>query len=265
METRADRIYSILENAEDKRLEVSEVRDRLAEIEDAPDLHVSAVSSTARQENKTRRSKGKNARFSVYNDGEKYGYISITEEVELANSIREVVDDYKDQLPAIVERANEEVKENLRDQIEDLEWQEFEDNFLTSVLEALGFTNVEITQKTRDGGVDAVATYQRGIVRSKAIISAKHWSSSSVSHDEIQRVRGIEHEADTAIIVTSSRFTDPAKEKAKPSPGWRSVVLVDGDLIVNTCLENSIGVEEVNLPSLYRSTDLRVDIEGEDT
>lgn len=167
-------------------------------------------------------------------------------------------------MPAIIQEANKKVRQELKKQISELSWQEFENNFLTRVLEALGFSDIQITQRTRDGGADAICTYRRGIVTSEAIVSAKHWSKASVPDNEVDRVRGILHQADTAIIVTSSSFTNPAKEKAKPAPGggWRSIVLVDGDLIVETCLQHAIGVEEVALPALYRNIDLKADTEA---
>ena len=262
-ESRSDRIYRVLSESESGRLKVSEVRNRLAHLEDAPDLKVSVVSATARVDNRTKRSSGKGVRFNVYGDGgEEFGYISTTPDVGAANSAKRIVDDYLEQTPVIIQRANDKVRRKLKKQISDLTWQEFEDNFLVSILEALGFSEVSLTQRTHDGGSDAYCSYKRGIIESEAIVSAKHWKGrNKVPDQEVDRVRGIPHQADTAVIVTSSDFTKPAQEKARSQPGWRSVVLVNGDLIVETCMRNSIGVEEVILPSLYRNTDLKEDIE----
>lgn len=262
-ESRADRIYRILSNSKFGRLKVAEIRNSLADLEEAPDLKVSAVSATASQDNRTKRSSGKGVRFNVYGDGtEEFGHISITPEVGVANSAKKIVDDYLEQTPLIIQRANDKVRRQLQKQISEISWQEFEDNFLVNILEALGFSEVRLTQRTRDGGSDAYCSYKRGIIESEAIVSAKHWKpKSKVPDQEVDRLRGIPHQADTAVIVTSSDFTNPAQEKAKSQPGWRSVVLVNGDLIVETCMQNSIGVEEVILPSLYRNTDLKADIE----
>lgn len=263
-ESRADRIYQVLSEYERGiRLKVSEVRDLLADLEQAPDLKVSVVSATAKQDNRTRRNSGKGVRFNIYGDGnEEHGYISVTPEVGVATSAKKIVDDYLEQTPIIIQRGNDKVRRELKKQISEISWQEFEDNFLASILEALGFSEVRITQRTRDGGSDAYCSYKRGIIESEAIVSAKHWrSNKNVPDQEVDRLRGIPHTADTAVIVTSSNFTKPAQERARSQPGWRSVVLVNGDLIVETCMQNSIGVEEVILPSLYRNTDLKADIE----
>jgi restriction endonuclease Mrr len=255
MITRADRIFEIL--SKDGRQKVSEVRDKLAILEKIDELHVSIISTTARQDNRVRRESGKTVRFNLYNDGnEDYGYISINKETSAATSVKLILENYIDQIPLLVEKSNNKVRKELKNQISNLSWQAFESNFLARILEALGFSEVELTQQTRDGGLDAFCSYKRGIVKSEAIVSAKHWKSASVPESEIDRLRGIPHQADTAIIVTSSKFTGPAKDKAKPAPGWRSVVLIDGDLIVDTCLKNAIGVDKVELPILYKNKNL---------
>ncbi len=56
---------------------------------------------------------------------------------------------------------------------------------------------------------------------------------------------------DTGIIFSTSGFTDDAKEEAKPVQGYRSIVLVDLDLIVETCFSSLTGVREIKLPTLY--------------
>jgi restriction endonuclease Mrr len=258
-ETRADRIHELL--SKHGRLKVSQIRKRLAKLEKSPDLHPSAISVTVRQDNTARRNQGKPPRFNVFNDGdEEFGYISLTKETKAASNVRQVISDPRNQIPLLIQRAVENVKEQLRRDISELTWQEFEANFLSTILTALGFADVKTTQRTRDGGTDAYCTYRRGLVSSYAIVSAKHWKSAAVSDSEVDRVRGIPHPADgiadTAIIVTSSTFTKPAIEKAKPTAGMRLVVLIDGDLIVQTCIDSQIGVEAVELPKFYRNKKL---------
>jgi HJR/Mrr/RecB family endonuclease len=265
MASRADRIFEILDRAPDKRLRVAEVHSQLASIEGAASLAPAIVPATVRQDNKVRRERGTRVRFNAYSHGddvdggdEEHGYVSIAGGVHAASSVKQVLENPTDQLPAIIERANKNVRTQLKLAIADITWQEFEDRFLTNILEVLGFTGVEITQRTRDGGIDAVCSYRRGIVESEVIVSAKHWSvKQTVGVHEVDRMRGIPHDADTAIIITSSVFTRGAKERSTPERGLRSVVLIDGDLIVEACMENSIGVERVDLPYVYRNLPLR--------
>ncbi len=248
MSTRAERIFDILQSG-GGRLSVAEIGEQLARIEEVSFLHSATVSATVRQDNATRSAQGRTPRFNHSGDGtEEWGIVSLREAPKATPSIK--LQD-PGQISAIIEAANVRARTDLKHAIASLSWQEFESNFLARVLEALGFNSIEITQPTRDGGKDAYCRYKRGIVTSEAIVSAKHWKSKKVGADEVQRLRGIRGNADTAVIVTSSEFSAEAKSEAEPSQNQRSVVLIDGDLIVETCFAHSIGVRQVLLTSLY--------------
>ena len=252
METRADRIYSLFDNQGVERLSVGEIAKKIAEAEGVSKLHPSIISSTVRQDNKSRDLRGLAPRFNHSGDGnEERGFISIRKNIKASTSIKNVVENAEEQIPLIIEKSNHKVKVELKKAILNLSWQEFESNFLVQIMEALGFRSIEITQKTRDGGKDAICKYKRGVVESEAIISAKKWTKQKVSADEVQRLRGIRGNADTAIIFTSSKFTPDAIKEAMPSQNQRSVVLIDGDLIVETCFSSGIGVKEIKIPTLY--------------
>lgn len=259
MPTRADQIFEILE-ASGGRLQVNEVANQLASREGVAGLVSSIVSATVAQDNKTRDASGRAPRFNTYGDGdEQWGSISIRKNSRIPEKdLRKI----HGQIPQAIESANEETRDSLKKAIGNLTWQEFEAKFLTQILEALGFQGIELTQLTRDGGKDATCRYRRGLVTSEAIVSAKHWKNNSVSALEVQRLRGIKGNADTGIVVTSSTFTSDAKNEAAPSQNQRAIVLVDGDLIVETCMSTGIGVRPVNLPSLYEFTGFADPISG---
>lgn len=257
METRSDRIVTILAEA-GGRLSVKDVADRLARLEGVPSLITSAVSATVTQDNKTRDAAGRTPRFKTYGDGtEQWGYVSLVDTTKPAKITEP--EKLHERIPQFMEAANRVTRDRLRKAVAELTWQEFESNFLARVLEALGFHSVELTQLTRDGGKDAFCRYKRGIVSSEAIVSAKHWSGNKVGAAEVQRLRGIKGSADTGIIVTSSQFTEDAKQEAEPSQNQRSIVLIDGELIVETCIATGIGIRAVNLPTLYDFVGLRDD------
>jgi restriction system protein len=250
MATRADRIEGILRQ-KNARMRVSELTEQLEELEQST-VNQSTVSATVLQDNARREKQGIVPRFDIYGDGtEERGWVSARQGLP---SQRDPTSEAEADATAaeVIEKENAIVREKLKSAIRELSWQDFESNFLLLVLEALGFHQVQLTQKTRDGGVDAYCSYRRGIVDSQAIVSAKHWKSRDVAADEAQRLRGIKGAADTGIIVTSSTFSDAATSEAEPSQNQRSIVLVDGDLIVATCLSNSIGVDNVKLPVSFR-------------
>lgn len=248
MPTRADRIEEIL-HGRGGRLQVSQVLTDLARIEGGS----TDVSATVRQDNQERVKRGQAKRFRVFeqNGGgdEERGYVSL---VSLATSPEASQTD-GEKIAGQVDAANLQVREDLREYIKELTWQDFESVFLSRLLESLGFQDITITQSTKDGGRDALCTYKMGIVSHEAIVSAKHWNRQNVGPDEVQQMRGIVSDADTGIIVTSSNFTSGAVSEAeKRTPGYRTVILINGDLIVETCIREGLGVQEVELPKLFR-------------
>jgi HJR/Mrr/RecB family endonuclease len=229
---------------------VREIGERLVRIEKVESLHPATVSATVRQDNATRSAQGITPRFNHSGDGsEEWGFVSLR---EVPRSAPPVKLQGSAQISAVIQAENTRARGRLKGAIADLSWQEFESNFLARVLEALGFHQIELTQSTRDGGKDAYCRYRRGIVTSETIVSAKHWKAKKVGPDEIQRLRGLRGDADTAVIVTSSEFSTEAQREAEPSQNQRSVVLVDGDLIVDTCFTHSIGVKQIPLTPLYQ-------------
>ena len=258
MTTRADHIFEILES-EGGRLQVSNILQKLAlkEAVELDDLNQSVVSATVRQDNRLRSARGKAKRFKFLGDGdEERGFVSVIQHVSPVGTKKKILENPTNQIPALIEEANNNVKEQLKGAIGKLSWREFESSFLTQILDALGFEDIEITKQTRDGGKDAFCKYRRGLIFSEAIVSAKHWSQQVVDASEIQRLRGLKGHADTGIIITSSSFSQKALEEAAPSQNQRSIVLIDGALIVETCFEKQIGVKKVDIQNLYEFDEL---------
>lgn len=267
--TRADRIVEIIERHPEARMKVSEIHTQLADLEGvaAEELTASIVSATVGQENKYRSEQGRLTRFKTRGNGEEeFGWIGLRPQHTVQTYKNQILDDYATQIPALIEEANNRAKKQLKEEIAKLSWREFESSFMLQVLEALGFSSVEITQASRDGGIDAKCQYTRGLVRSEAYISAKQWNARNrVGPQEVRMLRGIEHAQgsvqDTGIIFTSSSFTKPAQEAARPQPNARFIVLIDGDLIVKTCFAEEIGVRNVSLPVLSEFAGFTFDAE----
>jgi restriction system protein len=199
-----------------------------------------AVSIAVRRENERLERLGEPAAFRCYPEGEEWGWVALTGQPTADRG--HGIDDR-------IRERNRRVVDELREQLSRMDWRVFESTFLTQVLEALGFEEVEITQASRDGGVDARVTYQRGLVSAQAIVSAKHWKNR-VPVDEVRKVRGIKGREDTAIIITTSSFSADARKEAEPGQNQRAVYLIDGQRIVDICRSSGIGVRKVPLPEL---------------
>lgn len=262
---RADRIYEII-SQNGGRMSVKDIHEKLAEAEGVPKeaLLPTIVSPTVSQDNFQRTKKGLAKKFRTYGDGdEEWGYISILtiskEKLESGNVLQKP----EERIALLIEAANRQTRERIKKAIKELSWQEFESNFLEEILEALGFNSIQITQRTRDDGVDAYCTYRKGLVESQAIVSAKHWRGTNrVGVDEIRRLRGINTLADTAIIVSSSGFTNRAFIEAAPVHNSRSIALVDLEMIADACVDNCIGIDVVELPDFYSFIGIRRDADN---
>lgn len=102
---------------------------------------------------------------------------------------------------------------------------EFE-RHVAALLERDGCEDVRVTGKGGDRGADITAIDANGW---RVVVQCKRYGPDHpVGDPEIQRFLGTvfsEHHADTALFVTTGRFTKAARELA----GRRHVVLVDGD------------------------------------
>ena len=245
-ERRVDRIRRILEGMEGRRARVRHVLREVRRVEGNDDIAGASVYIAVNAENRRLEAIGESPLFRTSSSGnEDRGWISLApprsfEPESIAGNLEDEV-----------LKANREVNEELRQQLEKMDWRTFEDTFLVRVLEELGFQEVEVTQATRDGGADARVAYKRGIVKARAIVSAKRWpSKAAVSVEEVRMLRGIKGNEDTAIVITTGRFTADAEKEARPSQNQRVVYLIDGKQLVEICKRHEIGVKRHKLPEL---------------
>ncbi|MFJ7780662.1 restriction endonuclease [Streptomyces yangpuensis] len=91
-----------------------------------------------------------------------------------------------------------------------------------------GCTSVEVVGGAGDLGADVLATTADG---RRVVLQCKHYAEDNrVGSQDLQRFGGTcfaVHEADVAVIVTTSSFTAPAAEYA----GTCGIVLVDGEAL----------------------------------
>lgn len=243
---RVDRIKDRLRDKPNARARLQQLLDEIRTDEDTPDIPYQSIYIAIQQENQRFEELGKRPPFITSREGEQRGWVRLREETEVASGLQAVQAEIENKIRQQIDRVDDEVREWLKR----MDWRTFESTFLTRVLEALGFQDVEITQATRDGGADARVKYRRGIVEARAIVSAKHWMTKTVPVKEVRELRGVKGDEDTAIIVTSGQFSAEAKTEAKPGQNLRSVYLIDGAELIDICKRHQIGVKKVQLPDL---------------
>lgn len=114
------------------------------------------------------------------------------------------------------------------------------------LLRESGFTQVKVTGKTGDGGIDGTGIVKlNGIISFHMLFQCKRYTGT-VSAGEIRNFRGaMQGRADKGLFITTGKFSTPAIEEAN-RPGTTPIDLVDGDELVDKLRELQLGVVPVN-------------------
>ena len=111
------------------------------------------------------------------------------------------------------------------------------------LLRELGFTNVEVTGKSGDGGIDGVGVIKLGSVLSFHVVFQSKRYSGSVSSNAIRDFRGaVIGRADKGVFITTGIFTRNAKLEAQRD-GATPIDLIDGNQLAEHLKNLRLGVE----------------------
>lgn len=111
------------------------------------------------------------------------------------------------------------------------------------LLREAGFDRLEVTGRSNDGGVDGIGVLQvNELVSFNVVFQCKKWANA-VPPKEIRDLRGaMAGRADKAIFLTTSRFTNSAREEAV-RPGADPVELVDGEKLYEMFKKYELGLK----------------------
>ena len=113
------------------------------------------------------------------------------------------------------------------------------------VLRECGFSQVEVTKKSGDGGIDGTGKLKiNGIFSFNVAFQCKRYSGL-VGAPAIRDFRGsLTTNIEKGVLITTGTFSKAAREEAA-SPGKQQIDLVDGEDFINMIAEYGIGVKEV--------------------
>lgn len=113
------------------------------------------------------------------------------------------------------------------------------------VLRECGFTQVEVTKKSGDGGIDGTGKLRiNGIFSFNIAFQCKRYQGV-VSAGDIRDFRGsLTTNIEKGVFITTGSFSKAAIEEAS-SPGKQQIDLMDGEEFMNKLAEFGIGVKEV--------------------
>ncbi|OYX85253.1 MAG: restriction endonuclease [Flavobacteriales bacterium 32-34-25] len=181
--------------------------------------------------------------------------ISELDYVEIVRKVREQ-NKPTNTKPKITKTETEQIDDEITDEVSETE--EWKDKLLNvlynispaaferlaqRILRESGFSQVEVTGKVGDGGIDG-----KGIVRVSGLLSfhvifqCKRYKGS-VSPSQIRDFRGaMQGRADKGLVITTGSFTREAIKEATRD-GAPPIDLIDGELLCEKLKELKLGIE----------------------
>ena len=116
------------------------------------------------------------------------------------------------------------------------------EQLIKRLLDELGYREVEVTQQSRDGGIDLLATTDMGITAIREVIQARR-HKRKIQRKDLDALRGslFRFNAVRGTIIATSSFSDDTQESAI-ARGSAPITLIDGDKLVDLLMQNGIGV-----------------------
>jgi restriction system protein len=131
-------------------------------------------------------------------------------------------------------------KEQLLTVLQSIEPSAFE-RLCQRLLRESGFTKVEVTGKSGDGGIDGVGVLRMNLLSFHVLFQCKRYIGS-VSPSVVRDFRGaMVGRADKGLILTTGNFSRDARKEATRD-GAPAIDLIDGDALCDLLRNTEIGV-----------------------
>ena len=144
-----------------------------------------------------------------------------------------------------IEESNRKSRKELLKLIREMPPGDFEDT-IGRLLASIGFEEVEVTCRSKDGGIDVRGTLVvGGVIKTRLAVQVKRWRQN-IQSPVVQQVRGSLGAHEQGLIITTSDFSKGAREEAERSD-TTPVGLMNGEQLVELLVENNIGVRRRSL------------------
>lgn len=113
------------------------------------------------------------------------------------------------------------------------------------LLRAAGFTQVIVTGRTGDGGIDGTGIIKlNGMISFHMLFQCKRYQGS-VTAGEMRDFRGaMQGRADKGLFITTGKFTNAAMLEAN-RPGTTPIDMIDGESLIDMLKDLQLGVKPV--------------------
>lgn len=121
------------------------------------------------------------------------------------------------------------------------------------LLRECGFSQVSVTKKSGDGGIDGTGKLRiNGIFSFNVAFQCKRFVGS-VSAGDIRDFRGsLTTDIEKGVFITTGTFTKAAREEAS-NAGKQQIDLIDGEEFINKLIEYRLGVKEKTIYEVDKS------------
>ena len=138
---------------------------------------------------------------------------------------------------------NNEAREKLKGKLAVIDPFKFE-HLIKALLEAMNYTNVEVTSPRGDLGVDVVGDIELGISSIREVVQVKR-HVASINRDTLDRLRGSLHRfgAMRGTIITTGKFARGTKD-ATLEMGAAPITLIDGEKLLDLLSQYEIGISK---------------------
>lgn len=113
------------------------------------------------------------------------------------------------------------------------------------LLRECGFTDVKVTKRSGDGGIDGTGKLLiNGIFSFSVAFQCKRYNGT-VGAPQIRDFRGsLDSNIEKGVLITTGIFSQDAKREAN-APGKKQIDLMDGDTFMDKLAEYQIGLREI--------------------
>ena len=139
-----------------------------------------------------------------------------------------------------IEEHNKQVRQELHKRLFSMKWEDFEE-LIARLLAEIGFEEIEVTNHSKDGGIDVRGTLVIGeVIRTRMAIQVKRWKRN-VQSPIVQQVRGSLGAHEQGLVITTSDFSTGAYKEAARSDAI-PVGLMNGKQLALLLIEYNIGI-----------------------
>lgn len=168
--------------------------------------------------------------------------------------------DEDQEIRKLIRQQESSVRESIREILADLDPFAFE-HLVKRLLEEMTYDNVQVTNRSGDGGVDVVADIELGITSVREVVQAKR-HKRPIQRKDLDALRGCLHRfgAVRGTIIATSKYAKGTREAAF-EPGAAPIALIDGEKLIDLLIKHGIGVRKKTLEVLELNASVFAEVE----